>query len=1267
MGKYFSFPTQFIIHVIVFTAIALSFIISPGTVSLSFAAPPDRNLLVQAQPPVEIEHVPGEVIVRFRKKASPAAMSAAHSEADGEEVSDIPEIGVHRVRALRGQTTEDLMRMYANNPDVEYVEPNGIVHTMQIPNDPRFSELYGLNNIGQTGGTIDADIDAPEAWDQQTGTPDVVVAVIDSGVDYNHPDLSANIWTNPGEIPGNGIDDDGNGYIDDVRGWDFANTDNNPMDDFGHGTHTAGTIAAVGNNGIGVAGVSWNARIMPLKFINAAGSGTFASAASAIMYAANMGARVASNSWGCGPSAACYSQVIEDAIAYANSKGMLFVVAAGNSNNNNDTTITYPCTSGQPNVICVAATDHRDQRATFSNYGAQTVDLGAPGVNILSTVPTIGNICCSDPSGYKYLNGTSMATPHVSGAAALLLSQSPGLSVAETRNILLASVDPVPALNGITVTGGRLNVNKALSSTFNITALPTGQTVPIGGSVTFTIRVQSLNNFTGNIGLALSSPDPTITGGFGVNPVIPPSNGFFDSTLTIATTAATARGNYVLTVSGTNDAGEIHTTLISLQVLGSDFTISVTPASQAIIPGGSTTYNVAVASVDGYNSPATLSLGGVNTNIQGVFNPNPVTPPVNGSVTSSLTLTTNSAIPAGGYTITVQGTDGVKNHTGSTVLSVIKIDLIMTTLTGPAIANSGSTITVLNKVKNNGVTNATGFYVGFYLSTDSTITMADRYLGQRYVSSLAGGGINGGNFSINIPANVAAGIYYIGAIADYSNLVMETNETNNAIAGNTITVNNPDLKVTALTGPAKGNQGAAITISDTVQNQGTGNSAGFYTGFYVSTDSTITTADRYLGRRFVSSLASGAVNSGNTTVTIPANMNGGTYYIGAIADYTNVISETDELNNTLAGNTIAIFKPDMTMVSVSGPVDAPRGSNIIISDTVKNKGAGDAGGFNVGYYLSKDAAITTADTFLGSRFITGLVSGALDSSSTNVTIPATTIAGTYYLGAISDYNGLIPESNEANNALAGNIIRITNTDLIVTAVAGPAAGDTGRVITITDTVRNQGTTGAGGNFNVGFYLTTDPAVVTTADIFLGSRVVAGLAAGTNNSGSTTVTIPATVQAGAYYIGVVVDNINVIAESDEINNGLVGNLITIAISPPDLIMTAVSGPVSSMAGLEITVSDTVLNQGTGNIVENSLAGIYLSSDPIITTADIFLGSREVIPLAAGISNSGAMKFKIPVNLIPGTYYIGAIADYDNKIVEIDETNNTFTGNVITITP
>lgn len=306
-----------------------------------------------------MDRVPGDALVKFKGGVTADQKNQIHAEIDAEVLSEIPELRVDRVKSKRGESTEALLKRYKANPNVEYAEPNGLFHVQLAPNDPRFSELYGLNNTGQTGGAVDADIDAPEAWDIQTGSNGVVVADIDTGVDYNHPDLAANMWTNPGEIPGNGIDDDGNGYIDDARGWNFVSNNNNPFDDFGHGTHTVGTIAAVGNNGVGVVGVTWRAKIMSVKFLDAGGSGSFANAALAIIYAANMGAKLSSNSWGCGPNAGCFSQVVEDAIAYANSKGSLFVVAAGNAyGNNNDVTITYPCTANQPNVICVAATDH---------------------------------------------------------------------------------------------------------------------------------------------------------------------------------------------------------------------------------------------------------------------------------------------------------------------------------------------------------------------------------------------------------------------------------------------------------------------------------------------------------------------------------------------------------------------------------------------------------------------------------------------------------------------------------------------------------------------------------------------------------------------------------------------------------------------------------------------------------------------------------------------------------------------------------------------
>ncbi|NIN51550.1 MAG: S8 family serine peptidase [Nitrososphaeria archaeon] len=353
---------------------------------------------------------------------------------------------------LPRQAIEALKR----TPNVEFVEPDHEVYIDLTPNDPNFFKLWGLHNTGQTGGTSDADIDAPEAWDIQTGSSDVVIAVIDTGVDYNHVDLSENIWTNPKEIPNNNKDDDGNGYVDDVYGWDFYNDDNNPMDDHGHGTHCSGTIAAVGNNEKGVVGVNWVSKIMALKFLSAWGSGYTSDAVAAVQYVTNMKANgipviAMSNSWGGGSR----SKALENAIKAADSEGILFVAAAGNSGSNNDVSPHYPSSYEVDNVIAVAATDHNDALAYFSSYGATSVDLAAPGVDILSTKLR---------DTYSSLSGTSMATPHVSGVAGLLKAQDSTSTHLQVKDLILSSVDSIPSLSGKMVTGGRLNAYNALLS-----------------------------------------------------------------------------------------------------------------------------------------------------------------------------------------------------------------------------------------------------------------------------------------------------------------------------------------------------------------------------------------------------------------------------------------------------------------------------------------------------------------------------------------------------------------------------------------------------------------------------------------------------------------------------------------------------------------------------------------------------------------------------------------------------------------------------------
>ncbi len=420
-------------------------------------------------------YVPGEVIVKY-KDGTVAALAAEGTgpvalKALGAEVAtDFSAEGLDNLQALdiTGPiSVKEAIAELENSPYVAYAEPNYIISlslpetdpagsdeagdfsALTFPNDPKFADQWGLSNTGQTGGVSGADIKALKGWEIAKGSDTIVVAVLDTGVDYTHPDLAGNIWVNPGEIPNNGIDDDGNGYVDDVYGYDFINNDNDPMDDNGHGTHCAGIIGAIGNNGIGVAGVTWKVKIMPLKFLRADGTGDTAASLNAIAYARRMGADIISCSWG----GKAKSQALGDAIASTNA---LFPCAAGNEGSDNDKTPHYPSGFDLPQIISVAASDAKDGIPAFSNYGATKVDVAAPGDWIMSTYPT--------SLGHQYvkMKGTSMATPYVSGLAALLLAKEPSLTPAKLKARIMDTVDKLPAFAGKTVSGGRINVYKAL-------------------------------------------------------------------------------------------------------------------------------------------------------------------------------------------------------------------------------------------------------------------------------------------------------------------------------------------------------------------------------------------------------------------------------------------------------------------------------------------------------------------------------------------------------------------------------------------------------------------------------------------------------------------------------------------------------------------------------------------------------------------------------------------------------------------------------------
>jgi subtilisin family serine protease len=384
---------------------------------------------------------PGELLVRFAPK--PNGRHRSRAEKNG-VLSAIGAGNIKRsyrlvpgltvVKLPGGLTVEKALKRFKRRAEVLYAEPNYEVKALVEPNDTWFIALWGMHNESQSGGTTDADIDAPEAWDLETDANEIIVAVIDSGVDYNHVDLSANMWT------------DANGCY----GYDFVNDDNDPMDDRGHGTHCAGTIGAVGDNNEGVTGVCWDVKIMAVKFLNSYGVGYTDDAIAAIGYAVDNGADVLSNSWGGGG----YSEGLKDAIEAADANGVLFVAAAGNDSRSNDIYPHYPSSYDCNNIISVLSTDKYDQMSGFSNYGPTSVDLGAPGSTIYS---------CKLGGGYTYGSGTSMATPHVAGACALVWAEHPSKSCLEVKETVVWTADELDDLDANCVTSGRLNLYRALA------------------------------------------------------------------------------------------------------------------------------------------------------------------------------------------------------------------------------------------------------------------------------------------------------------------------------------------------------------------------------------------------------------------------------------------------------------------------------------------------------------------------------------------------------------------------------------------------------------------------------------------------------------------------------------------------------------------------------------------------------------------------------------------------------------------------------------
>jgi subtilisin family serine protease len=792
---------------------------------------------------------------------------------------------LYRFRS-RSRTTEDLVWQFSSRPDVLYAEPNYLVQAVQQPNDPRFAELWGLHNTGQgfgfPPGTAGADIGALEAWSFSTGNTSHVVAVVDTGIDYTHPDLQANIWSAPAAfavtIAGSVVNCPAGSH-----GFNAIALACDPMDDNKHGTHVSGTIGALGNNGQGVVGVNWTTRLMGIKFLDFSGYGYIADAVNAIEFAiqaknafgAAADVRVLSNSWGGGG----FSQALLDEIKRAGDNNMLFVAAAGNNGYNNDLSAFYPAGYNAPNLLAVAATDNNDSLASFSNYGPTSVQLGAPGVNILSTV--LGG-------QYGYLSGTSMAAPHVSGAAALVLSRCP-LDTSALKASLTEQVDLVPALNTITASGGRLNVNNALRDC----------TAPVGvspGALAFARQVVST-----------LSPPKTVT--------------------------VTNRQTRPLTLAGITAEGDFRQSNNCGQEVAAGgackITVTFIPTAEGYATGALTVTHGAA------NSPQSVPLSGygivpttvtpLNINFAGV---------VLGSSSRAqyVKLTNNQPTPLTIIGITMTGAFTQTNSCGTTLAALQSCNVLV--IFTPVALGAHAGVLTLNYNASN---------------SPQTVTLAGTGASRVTLSppTLDFGAVVVGNTSLrrsaslmNNQKNATLGITSIIANGDFTqtnncgtqlgpsltcvisvtfkpsamglrsgSVVITSNvpESPHVLALSGTGLGQPDLIESSVSALGTLAAGKSTQVSDTTVNRGTGNAGSSTTRYYLSTTVSSTPAGVLLsGSRAVPALAAGGSSNGTATVTVSPYVPAGSYYVLACADANNYVVESNKNNNCAASSPVRV-------------------------------------------------------------------------------------------------------------------------------------------------------------------------------------------------------------------------------------------------------------------------------------------------------------------------------------------------------------------------
>ncbi len=1143
--------------------------------------------------------------------------------------------------------SESVIRNLASRPEVREIRPDAEIPLPNLtPTDSPADSYVSEWNIDF--------IRAPEVWSMDPGYngTGAVVGSFDTGVDLIHPDLFSRYRGNHR-----------------ISWFDPYEEHSFPVDLHGHGTHTTGTAVGgdAGGTHIGVApGATWIAA----KGWNDAG-GALASAFHLIFqwFLAPGGdpenaPDVVINSWAF-EEPGCETEFLLDVQAWR-AAGIFPAFASGNDGPDPES-VRSP--GAYPISFTVGASDYFDEVAYFSGQGPSPCDgsikpdISAPGDGILSAIP----------GGYAILSGTSMATPHIAGAVAVLRSIDPSLTVDQLESALTLGARDIGVPGPDNASGnGRLDLYVSAQIALMGPDFPVVKVVATEADAAEagpTSGVFTLSR-TGDTGEALEVkyalagsatpgsdfvpiPDRLIipAGSDSLTVLVTPIDDTlaeFDETVSLTIIPDSA---YI--VSGT-DSAEV--TIVSDELIP-DLTV---PSMSAPLFGGAgesiivtdTTRNLGAGAADPSVTNIYLSTNSFWDAADLLIASRNVPALAAGASSSGSTTATIPAATSTGlwYLIARADGDGVLIETSENNNAYgrpiqIGPDLMISSLSAPTTAGAGDTITVNDTTKNQGGGGAASSVTHFYLSSNGFWDAEDLLIASRSIPALAAGSTDSGSTFVTLPASLETGLWYIIAKADGAGALPETSENNNTYS-RSVQIG-PDLSISALSAPTSGGAGQTIVMTDTTRNQGGGTAAPSLTRFYLSANGFWDPGDLPLGGRNVPSLAGGLSSTGNTTVTIPVGTGTGLWYLIARADGEEILAETSENNNTYA-RSIQIG-PDLIMASLSAPTSAGAGQSISITETTRNQGGGEAGPSTTRLFLSTNGSYGESDILIGTRSVPALSAGASSSGSTNVTIPADTAAGTWYIVAYADGEGAVAETIENNNSSGRSIL--IGPDLTITSLSAPTTGGAGQSIVLTDSTRNQGQ-GTTPLSMTQFYLSGN-GIWDAGDLLIGARSVPSLASGASSVGSTTVTIPAGTTTGLWYIIAKADGEEVVTETSE-NNNTYARSIQIG---PDLYISALSAPTSGGAGQNITITDTTRNQG-GGTAEPSVTQLFLSPDGYWDAADVLLGDRSVPALAVGASNSGSLTVTIPAETSTGLWYLIAKADGTDLVAESSESNNTY---------